>query len=251
MEFTQAPRVQPNPNDATPLVAIVAFATDAPSTATIAVSGGGASWTVAIDEAAGEHERAILGLKAGTDYEITVTARDGSGAEIAGDAPLAFAAPPLPADFPPLDVQLCEAADREPATMIFPVGHPPMRSENPVNYLVAMDRNGDVVWHRRMPGQVHDIQRLANGNLLWMTGNFLLNEIDLLGNPVARWYPLHHKDNPPDNAILVETQSFHHSVAEMPSGNIVTLSHESRRVERRYSGIVRSSSPPTMPCDLR
>ena len=232
MEFTKTPSIAPNPNETMPLAAIVSFATDQPSRATFAISGGGQSWSVDTGEAATEHSRPLLGLCAGTDYEIAVTVHDEAGAALSADAALQFATPPLPDDFPPLDVQLCDAAAREPATMIFPVGNPPMPpTAEKVNFLVGMNQNGDIVWHRRMPGQVHDIQRLNNGNLLWMTGNFLLNEIDLLGNQVASWYPLHHKDNAPPNGILVETQSFHHSVAEMPSGNFVTLSHESRDLE--------------------
>ncbi len=248
MEFTKKPSVEPNPNEAMPLAAIVSFATDAPSTAVIAVSGGGHSWTVEIDQPASEHSRALLGLRVGTDYEITVRARDQAGNEVTADAPLQFTAPPLPGDFPPLEVQLCEAAEREPATMIFPVGHPPTAPiENKVNYLVGMDRNGDIVWLRKMPGQVHDIQRLSNGNLLWMTGNFLLNEIDLLGNRVAGWYPRHHQDNPPPDSVLVDTQSFHHSVAEMPSGNIVTLSHETQD----FDNYPTSDTDPDAPTETR
>ncbi len=228
MQFSEEPRVEPNPNAAMPLAAIVSFATDAPSRATISVSGGGENWSVSVDDPTTEHRRAVLGLRAGTSYEIGVTAHGADGGGDAAGTPLEFTTPPLPDDFPPIDVQLCKPDAREPGVMFFPAGHPPMRSDNPVNYLVGIDQAGEVVWHRAMPGQVHDIQRLSNGNLLWMTGNFLLNEIDLLGNPVARWYPLHHKDNPPDGGVLVPTQSFHHSVAEMPSGNLVTLSHESK-----------------------
>ncbi|MCZ6846418.1 MAG: aryl-sulfate sulfotransferase [Alphaproteobacteria bacterium] len=244
MEFTNPPSVAPNPNETMPLAAIVSFATDAPSRATIAVSGGGHSWSVDIDQAATEHSHPLLGLCVGTDYEIAVSVRNEDGNALAADELLRFTTPPLPDDFPPLDVQLCEPAAREPATMIFPVGHPPMsKVEQKVNFLVGIDQNGDIVWHRRMPGQVHDIQRLSNGNLLWMTGNFLLNEIDLLGNQVASWYPLHHKDNPPSDGVLVPTQSFHHSIAEMPSGNFVTLSHESRDFDNYATSDIDPDAP--------
>lgn len=247
MNFSEGPRVEPNPNEAMPLAAIVSFATDAPSRATITVAGGGETWSLTIDDAATEHSRPILGLRAATSYEIGVTAHDTDGGDISADALLSFETPALPDDFPPLDVRHCTAEAREPGTMFFPVGHPPMRSDNPVNYLVGIDQAGEVVWHRRMPGQMHDIQYLSNGNLLWMTGNFLLNEIDLLGNPVARWYPLHHKENPPDGAIAVPTQSFHHSVAEMPSGNLVTLSHETRDLDNYPS----SDTDPDAPKETR
>lgn len=229
MKFSDGPRVEPNPNETMPLAAIVSFTTDTLSRATFAVSGGGHSWTIETAQAATEHHRPLLGLCVGTEYEIIVSARDEAGNALTVDEPLHFTTPPLPDDFPPLDVQLCEPAAREPATIIFPVGHHPLaKVEKHVNYLVGIDQNGDIVWHREMPGQVHDVQRLSNGNLLWLTGNFILNELDLLGNHVARWYPLHHKDNPPPDGILVETQSFHHSIAEMPSGNFVTLSHETQ-----------------------
>ncbi|MCZ6589284.1 MAG: hypothetical protein O7B24_15205, partial [Alphaproteobacteria bacterium] len=62
MEFTTSPSVAPNPNETMPLAAIVDFATDAPSRATIAVSGGGHSWSVDIDQAATEHSHPLLGL---------------------------------------------------------------------------------------------------------------------------------------------------------------------------------------------
>ncbi|MDH3739827.1 MAG: aryl-sulfate sulfotransferase N-terminal domain-containing protein, partial [Alphaproteobacteria bacterium] len=126
MKFTKSPSVAPNPNEAMPLAAIVSFATDTASHATIAVTGGGQSWTVESEDAAMEHNQPLLGLCTDTAYEFTVSARDNGGNTISADAPLRFTTPPLPADFPPLDVQLCEPENREPATMIFPVGHPPM-----------------------------------------------------------------------------------------------------------------------------
>jgi hypothetical protein len=232
MKFTQSPSIEPNPNPTMPLAAIVSFATDAPSRAIIRVSGGGHSWSIEGQDAATEHSHPVLGLTVGTHYEIAVDAIDEAGAEISGGAALSFATPPLPDDFPPLEIHLCEPSEREPAMMVFPVGHHPRaKVEKHANYLVGIDRNSDIVWHREMPGQVHDVQLLRNGNLLWMTGNFILNEIDMLGNQIARWHPRHHKDNPPPDSIAVDTQSFHHSVAELPSGNIAVLSHEIRDVD--------------------
>ena len=248
MIFTRSPNVEPNPNESMPLAALVSFATDLPSRATFTVSGGGHSWSVEKDETATEHSHPLLGLCVGTDYEIAVSARGEDGSELAAPEPLHFATSPLPDDFPPLDIQLCDPTNREPATMIFPVGHHPLaKVERHVNYLVGIDQNGDIVWHREMPGQVHDVQRLSNGNLLWMTGNFILNELDMLGNQVARWYPLHHKDSPPPDGVPVETQSFHHSVAEMPSGNFVTLSHETRDLDNYPT----SDTDPDAPTETR
>ena len=76
---------------------------------------------------------------------------------------------------------------------------------------------------------------MANGNLLTMIGNHRAEEVDMLGNVVSRWHASRHP-NPeanaevPDGSIPVATETFHHDIQEMPSGNLLVLSTEMRRI---------------------
>ena len=60
--------------------------------------------------------------------------------------------------------------------------------------------------------------------------------MDMLGNVVAQWHAARHP-NPeavekvPEGSIPVETETFHHGIIQMPSGNLLVLSTELREIE--------------------
>ena len=58
----------------------------------------------------------------------------------------------------------------------------------------------------------------------------------MLGNVVVQWHAARHP-NPeavekvPEGSIPVETETFHHGIIQMPSGNLLVLSTEMRSIE--------------------
>ena len=77
---------------------------------------------------------------------------------------------------------------------------------------------------------------MANGNLLSLAGNNRAEEIDMLGNVVTRWHASQHPNEEAnaeiqEGSVPVATETFHHDIQEMPSGNLLVLSTEMRRIE--------------------
>ena len=101
---------------------------------------------------------------------------------------------------------------------------------------LAVDAGGEVVWYYRGDEMVEDPHPLPNGNLLCIIGHSRAFEMDMLGNVVAQWHASQHP-NPwavakvPEGSIPVETETFHHEIRQMPSGNLLVLSTEMRRIE--------------------
>jgi hypothetical protein len=93
---------------------------------------------------------------------------------------------------------------------------------------VALDAAGEVVWYYKPEAAITDMHRLANGNLVYLYGNFDASEIDMFGNVAARWHAGTLSPNGPSGAVSVATDTFHHELYEMPSGNFLTLSSEVR-----------------------
>ena len=142
-------------------------------------------------------------------------------------------APVLPEDLPPIEIKTCIPEKREPGVMMFNIRYSPA-SEHLSGYglLVAVDRQGEIVWTYRQDEAIGDCRRLQNGNVMYVADGRIC-EVDLQGNTVRQWYATGRwKDKtPPDGAIPVETEMFHHSVIELPSGNILACSIEIRDIE--------------------
>ena len=59
----------------------------------------------------------------------------------------------------------------------------------------------------------------------------LAYEVDMLGNVVNRWHTTGIPKEVPETSIPVETDTIHHEILEMPSGNLLALSAELRDYE--------------------
>ncbi len=234
MKFTSEPNISANPNPRVPAAAVLEFATDTPSRASVEMSGGDRGWRARCgDGARTRHRVPLVGMHPGETCTVRVAAEDAEGNRIAPSAPLSVTAPPLPDDFPPFEVTTCVPEKREPGVMLFNIRHSPA-SEHLADYgvIVAVDRAGEIVWYYRIDEAVGDVRRLANGNILFVADGRVC-EIDHLGDTVAEWYAEGRwKDKtPPAGAIPVATGMFHHAVIELPSGNIAVCSMEIRDIE--------------------
>ena len=234
MKFSSIPAVAANPNPRAPLAAVVEFATDAPSRAIVEVSGADRRWRARTGNAArSRHRVPLVGIHPGETCTVSVAAEDLDGNRIPGPAPLAFTAPRLPGDFPPVRVTTCVPEKRDPGAMLFNIRYSPASEHLPgFGLIVAIDRAGQIAWFYRLDEAIGDVRRLANGNILYVADGRIC-EIDLLGDTVAEWYAAGRWEDktPPAGAIPVAAGMFHHAAIELPSGNILVCSMEIRDIE--------------------
>jgi hypothetical protein len=178
------------------------------------------------------HSVNVFGLRADTSHTIEAVVLDAAGNKTRAPA-MSVTTAPLPTDFPPITV----ASD--PSRMargytFFGVGRWPLFRDAAFGLIVAVDAEGEVVWFFKTSAfAVDGVERLRNGNLLitdlsTLTGQAA--EIDMLGNVVQRWHP-RLRPPPSGDSTLVDTDTLHHDVIELPNGNFVALSTELRVIE--------------------
>lgn len=239
--FTTAPAVSGNPNPAAPLAAVLRFATDEPVRTIIKVSDGDNNWELDYDDSRSPADGlAVVGMRADRRHEIRVTIRDIAGNETTAPETLAFTTPPLPdnrEEFPPIEITVSKPEQMEPGVTLFN----PRRRKTGANkfnttfgMLLAVDAAGEPVWYYRVNSRISDFEKLRNGNLIVVTQDFRLIELDWLGNTVNQWYAANRPEGATDG-IPVEAMTFHHEVDELPNGNIVVLGTESREIDNYYS----------------
>ena len=239
-----------NPNPTVPLAAILSVTTDVSTRLTINIDDGERSWSVTPDEAmAMSHEVPVLGLRAGRTHTITATLEDADGMA-AETVALSFTTPPLPDAFPTPVITARDPARMEPGVTIFNVNGrwDTENNSTPANFspAIAVDDEGEIVWYY-LPGnhRVHDVRRLANGNLVYEVwpGTDGMIEIDMLGNIQRRWHFTGTAKDPAPGSIPVGTDSFHHDFVELPNGNFLLLSTEHRVIDDWYTSETDPDAP--------
>lgn len=179
-----------------------------------------------------EHLVPLVGLRPGRSHSVTFVATDAAGnADRA--PPLIVETDPLPDDFPPLETSVSRPERMEPGWTLFNLYRWGEEGRDPdFGALIAVDESGEVVWYYRADQSIMQAVPLANGNLIYMASVDgiwgVLVEIDVLGNVVRRWHSRSAADHVPAGSILVDTDSLHHEIVELPSGNLVALGSEMR-----------------------
>jgi len=251
--FSGPPAVTANPNAAAPLAAVLTFSTPQPVATTIAVSDGEHEWKLDYDAS---HDPAeglpVVGMRAGRKHEIRVTIRDAEGRETTAPETLAFTTPALPPageEFPPLEVTTSKTEQMEPGYTLFnprrrKVGRGPETNKfnSSFGMLLAIDNAGEVVWYYRVNSRISDFEKLPNGNLMVMTNDFRIIEIDWLGNTVNQWYAQRRPQGKAEG-IPVDTLTFHHDATLLPDGHIVTLSSEWKQIDNYYTSETDANAP--------
>lgn len=216
--FVTTPVLTPNADANTPLAARIAFQTDEPTSITLTIKDGERSWQVLAEaELKTNHQVAVLGVRFGLTHRIAVIARDAAGNETTAAQELVFVTPTAPTDTPPFHLIASSPDQMEPGITLMNVTidrfHPA--------YLVAVDPEGEIVWYHRTERFAGDLRQLRNGNLLFLYSNFGMVEMNFFGEVENEWYASKlWPDRAPDGAILVDTDTFHHEVFEMPSNEV-------------------------------
>lgn len=233
LHFTRAVSLQVGVNNAAPLTGMVQVTTNLPSKLEVRVVSEDNEWNLSSRGFAKKHELSFLGLDSGTYYpfEVDVVATGLDGSVIRNVQPVAGRTSSLPESFPPIEVTVSDPDEMEPGITLFNVlSWNGADMNRDYGLIVAVDEVGDVVWYYKADHMITDVKMLSNGNILYMYGHMGAKEIDVLGNVVHHWYPTGITD-PPEDAIAVATDRFHHDIIELPNGNFSTLSTEVREYE--------------------
>jgi len=220
----------PNPNPNAPLAGMLTFTSDRPVVPTLLIEDGGHKQKVTPDdEPRTAHETLVLGLRPGRTHTVTVTIQDEKGRETVLE-PLRIETPPLPEDFPPLQLTLNAPGVKEPGVTMFDVFRwtGPFEDDPNWGYAIAVDENGEVVWYYKSDTFLGEPRRMFNGNIMVAAhDDGRLYEIDMLGNVIREWHTSGVvKGELPKNSLPVDTDAFHHDVLQLTSGNFLGLGLE-------------------------
>jgi len=125
-----------------------------------------------------------------------------------------FQTNPLPEGFPSIQVHISEPGMMAPGITFFNVI---FGNEFVDPYIIAVNASGEVIWYLELI--IHELDRMANGNLLICGSPDFVAEMDMLGNIIRQVL----------NTDIGEP-SIHHDCTELPNGNIVTMSMELRNI---------------------
>jgi hypothetical protein len=174
----------------------------------------------------------VLGLRPGRRHAITLALTDADG-RTASAGPFEIATPPVPDDFPTLDVRISHPARMEPGVTMIPL----MRwtAEGPdrgYGLVLGLDAAGEIVWWYRTDHVVNEVERRLDGDLVYTSGRTgLLFQVDMLGNVVRRWHTTGiAKDDVPASSIPIATDTLHHDFCFLPDGRFLALGSEARRM---------------------
>ena len=225
----------PNPNESVPLAGILTLTADRPVIVSLEIADQEHRETVTpSSEPRSEIELPVLGLRPNRTHTVTVTLRDERGREAVLD-PIEIQTPPLPDDMPPISVPVRRPGAMEPGVTLLHYfrWQTPFEEDDHWGIAAAVDAEGEVLWYYKAEHPIDELERLPNGNFFYAGGqDGRMYEIDMLGNIKRRWHTsgvvvgdLH------EDSIPVATDTFHHEVIALPSGNFLALGLEVRELE--------------------
>ena len=125
----------------------------------------------------------LLGLRADHEYAITLNFETESGQTFPGGE-FSLTTPPLPDDFPPIEITTLRPARMEPGYQFIPVMRWTKRGpDREFGLVLALDSAGEIVWYFRTTKSVNDVKRLPNGDLIYLAGrDGRMVQINMLGD---------------------------------------------------------------------
>lgn len=241
--------IEMNPSGRAPLAGVARFTTTQPVTATITVTddAGRSFEAVSAEDPATDHEIVLLGFRANRDHDVSLSLESADGTTQVV-ATVNVGAPELSLRTPPIEVTVFDAAAVEPGFTIIPM----FRWLNALidqtqGQILIIDDRGEIVWQYLADHSLFETKQLESGNLLYMQFDRSIVEIDMLGNVIREWHAAGTKKTAPDGSIPVQTDTFHHDMLVLPSGNLLALSTEVREIENWYT----SEQDPNAPRETR
>jgi hypothetical protein len=255
IRFQVMPQIAENPNSSVPLSAYLDFTTeDAFESITIQLKHReGADYLVFDWEEKEELGFPLCIIYPDNNYGITFELTDASGVTYQYHDTLRWQSPPLPGDpmeFPGVKIEQREAEQMAPGyTLMNPRRRVPLNvpGANEMNQsfgmLLAVDKQGQVVWYYRTDSRVSDFDILSDNTISYMTQDSRLTVIDMMGNVKRSWYAQHRPEGESDSAIAVDALTFHHDATFLPNGNVVVLSSEYKEISNYYTSETNQNAP--------
>lgn len=229
--------VEMNPSGRAPLAGLASFTTSEPVLATIMVfDDDGNTFSASSGETpATEHEIVLLGFRPNRRHTLALALEGEDGAEIPA-ANLAIVSPEISSHTPPIEVTANDPDAVEPGFTIVPIFRwINQQIDQTHGQILIVDAEGEIVWQYIAPHGLYEVKQLDNGNLVYLNFGWKMTEIDMLGNVVREWHPARTQTGASAASIPVDTDTFHHDVVVMPSGNFLTLSTEVREIANWHS----------------
>ncbi|MFZ4666511.1 MAG: aryl-sulfate sulfotransferase [Prochlorotrichaceae cyanobacterium] len=259
LEFTQLPSISANPNPRVPLAALLQFATREPVETIVEVRNTNpndrqSAWTLNFDTTQDPQAGlAIVGMRPNSTYELTIAIQDSAGNQTPAPQTLRFTTPPVTLNtdtFPPLDVRTSKPERMEPGITLLSMRRQKATQGDPAigkfnqkfGLLLALDAAGEPVWYYEADSRISDFEVLHNGHIAYVTQDYRIIEIDLLGNTVHTWWA----KNRPQGATAgtpIETTTLHHDLDQLPNGNLIALGTEQRTIENYYTSETDANAP--------
>ena len=193
-----------------PLSTAIAFESDQPVFATYKISDGQSSWQAHTlsdpnqkpTHLSKSHRDFLLKFKPDTKHRIYVRITNAAGQTKEYAKPLILQTPPLPQDFPQIDISESisdGATDKTPLfkqdeivliSMINKQSEPNFEVQNQgiKGWLIAVDpHSAEIVWYMPTDTRWHSLEQLQSGNLRLLTPLGSTLEIDMLGSELAGW----------------------------------------------------------------
>ncbi len=256
--FTKAPSVVQNSNQAAPLAAVLSFQVSRPVSTLVKITDGQHSWKLSFDKAKKPSEGLpLIGFRPDREHTITVHATDESGEKLSSEK-LVYRSSKLPEDpalFPKIVATTHLAENIEPGFRLLnprrrvPQGaqltdEQQLRFGESFGMLLMVDAEGTPVWYYHTDSRIAGFTYRETGSILFVTADFRLVEIDLLGNVIRSWVAGQRPQGPAqENGVAVDVLTFHHDADILPNGNVLALSTTKRSIEDYYTSEEDADAP--------
>lgn len=249
LQFVSAPEITKNPNENVVLAGVLKFQTNKPVVTKILLDCEDHSMTLSYDSTYNPSKGLpVLGMKPGRSYHVKLLLQS-AGEALTYRKKMIFNTPELPEDpveFPVFKVTTLEKGQIEPGiTLLNPRRRSLDQARLNINFgmLVAIDEMGEVIWYYRTDSRISDFNILPNGHIAYMTQDFRLVEIDLLGNVINSWYAAGRPYDTPQDGTPVRALTFHHDAFPLGNGNYLMLGSENKAIENYYTSETEEFAP--------
>ena len=254
LQFSATPKIVENPNNATPLTAYINFKSNHPVDSVIVKINDGERETILKYHQKDKTKYGYLMkyMKPQKKHNISLSLKDNSGKIYKSHHKLTFTTPALPQKdflFPKIVITKNQKTVKEELTLINPRRRGSMVQESGnafnQNYglLTIINQKGEVLWYYQNNSRINDFDLLPNGNISYVTQDNKIIEIDFAGNITKQWYAAQRPMGKDNDAIPVNTPTFHHDTALLPNGNRLVLSTEAREINDYYSSEIDPGAP--------
>lgn len=210
-----------------PLTRLLAATTDRPTSLRVSWADEHGPIDVQWPALATEHDVVLVGFHPDATVPLSVALTDADGATVVDDS-LTVTTDPLPDAFATRTVLSADPARVQPGLDLMPMRALGGSPYDDVDYLVALDADGHVVWLYANAPFVYDVRLQPNGVLLVAEQGRIV-EIDRAGRELAAWRPVGW------DAAGIEIppydEEFHHDVFPMADGGLLALTWLPRHVD--------------------